>query len=208
MPFLYMTTHILNGLEVMLRDLALLLKCQLDIKLIKLCFLFVLRDAHAWHSLHCLIRPWERVVDSHNYSNQPTAQELHTISVYHRNSILGVVVEKGCDKSLFRNWISTPSPQEEYIKLDNCCWVGGSLHLCLSFWLAPSEPDSPFSSLRSQSPRATIHQHPSRGNDVPRSWRSRSTHSTRGIFPPWNMSHTKVVVRAPSHERKCCQDGY
>lgn len=47
MPFLYMTTHILKGLEVMLRDLALLLKCQLDIKLIKLCFLFVLRDAHA-----------------------------------------------------------------------------------------------------------------------------------------------------------------
>jgi hypothetical protein len=47
MPFLYMTTHILKGLEVMLHDLALLLKCQLDIKLIKLCFLFVLRGAHA-----------------------------------------------------------------------------------------------------------------------------------------------------------------
>ena len=47
MPFLYMTAHILKGLEIMLRDLALLLKCQLDIKLIKLCFLFVLRGAHA-----------------------------------------------------------------------------------------------------------------------------------------------------------------
>ena len=47
MPFLYMTAHILKGLEIMLRDLALLLNCHLDIKLIKLCFLFVLRGAHA-----------------------------------------------------------------------------------------------------------------------------------------------------------------
>jgi hypothetical protein len=101
MPFLYMTTHILKGLEVMLRDLALLLKCQLDIKLIKLCFLFVLRGAHAWHSLHCLIRPWERVVDSQNYSNQPTAQELHTISVYHRIVYWGLRQRRDVTKACF-----------------------------------------------------------------------------------------------------------
>jgi hypothetical protein len=100
MPFLYTTTHILKGLEVLLRDWVLLLKCHLDIKL---CVLFVLRDDHA-HSLHCLIRQWEKVVDSQNYSNQPTAQGGYTQSVFtQRNSILGLSRAGKFDKSLIKN---------------------------------------------------------------------------------------------------------